>query len=86
MQHTLGRLTNPDRTYSRAELLGRSSLAPKAPGIYGWYFTPVPADVPTPSCVVSDRRRVEPDALPAKMLLQQRALTVSCWPSLEHTD
>jgi len=40
-------ILRPDRLYRRSECLGRESLVPPVPGIYGWYFDRIPEGVPT---------------------------------------
>lgn len=44
----------PERLFSRAEVLQRPSPVPKANGLYAWYFSDVPAVVPTDNCLKFD--------------------------------
>ena len=43
-------ILRPDRLYRRAECLGRGSLVPSVPGVYGWYFDRLPEGVPRVAC------------------------------------
>lgn len=47
-------LLDPDRLWMRREVLERPSPVPAAPGVYAWYFTSVPPEVPTEFCHVVD--------------------------------
>ena len=44
-------LLDPERLWSRAEVLARPCPVPSVPGVYAWYFREVPAGVPTDGCV-----------------------------------
>ena len=43
-------LLNPERLWTRAEVLGRPGPVPADPGVYAWYFTAVPPGVPVEGC------------------------------------
>jgi hypothetical protein len=47
-------IVSPSRVFSRAEVLTKSSVVPKRPGLYGWYFREIPPSVPTDGCVTVD--------------------------------
>lgn len=38
------------RRYTREEVLDKSRPAPQAPGVYGWWFRKLPADIDTRKC------------------------------------
>lgn len=40
--------------HSRAEVLARPSPVPQGPGIYGWWFRTLPAEIDVRGCVVRD--------------------------------
>jgi hypothetical protein len=44
-------LLQPQRLYSRAEVLTRPSAIPKTAGAYAWYFRDIPDGVPIEGCV-----------------------------------
>jgi hypothetical protein len=44
-------LVRPDRVWSRAEVLGRSSPVPAVAGTYAWYFEQLPAAIDTTRCI-----------------------------------
>ena len=44
-------LVNPERLYSRGEVLVNPSPIPKTSGIYAWYFKETPTQVPVDDCV-----------------------------------
>lgn len=43
-------LVRPGRLWSRADVLGRPCLVPAHPGVYGWYFKPLPYPIDTTRC------------------------------------
>ena len=44
---------NPERVWTRSEVLGRPSPVPRSPGIYGWYFDELPDPaIDATGCVV----------------------------------
>jgi hypothetical protein len=43
-------LTAPSHLWTADEVRGRPSPVPAEPGVYAWYFTSTPADVPTSDC------------------------------------
>ncbi|TRW45312.1 hypothetical protein FJ693_10030 [Georgenia yuyongxinii] len=47
-------LLNPDRLWTRREVLERPGPVPPAPGVYAWYFTGVPPEVPIEYCHVAN--------------------------------
>ena len=49
--HNIFPLIPPERLFTRAEVLQRSSPVPRAFGLYAWYFREVPAIVPTRGCL-----------------------------------
>lgn len=51
---TRGYLAAP--IHSRAEVLARPSPVPQEPGVYGWWFLELPAEIDTRRCVVRDGR------------------------------
>ena len=53
-EEVIEKLTNPERLYSRSEVLAKPSPVPKSRGIYAWYFKDIPPRVPTDGCVVKD--------------------------------
>jgi hypothetical protein len=44
-------LVQPDRVWSRAEVLGRPNPVPAVAGAYAWYFKQLPAAIDTTRCV-----------------------------------
>ena len=44
-------LTNPERLWSRAEVLDRPCPVPAEPGVYAWFFSDLPGQVATEGCV-----------------------------------
>lgn len=40
--------------YNRAEVLSRPSPVPRSPGVYGWWFQTLPADLDTTRCAQRD--------------------------------
>jgi hypothetical protein len=48
--HELDALLQPDRLFSRTEVLARPSPVPRQSGVYAWYFREVPPDVPIDGC------------------------------------
>lgn len=44
------RLLNPERLFTRAEVLDRPSPVPASPGVYAWYFDQIPNRVPVDGC------------------------------------
>lgn len=54
MSEVVDRLTNPERLWSRSELLVRPSPVPTRAGIYAWYFRQPPPSVPTDRCHTLD--------------------------------
>jgi hypothetical protein len=44
-------LLNPQRLWTRAEILTSPSPVHKHPGIYAWYFKQIPPDVPIDGCI-----------------------------------
>lgn len=45
---------SPSRLYTRSEVLIRPCPVPAAPGVYGWWFRQLPADMDTASCRSAD--------------------------------
>ena len=43
-------LTQPNKLWSRAEVLRKPCPVPDEPGIYAWYFEQIPPDVPVGMC------------------------------------
>jgi GIY-YIG catalytic domain-containing protein len=58
MTHSLSALAiallNPERLYSVGELRDASTLIPQEAGVYAWWFSKVPADVPTDEAAIRD--------------------------------
>jgi hypothetical protein len=50
----LKQFSQPERLFSRTDLLGRRGAAPKEHGFYGWYFSAIPDGVPSAGCIVAD--------------------------------
>jgi hypothetical protein len=48
------KLSNPDRLWSRSEVLSKPYPVPREPGLYVWYFKNPPQQVPTDDCVHSN--------------------------------
>ena len=44
-------LLNPERLFSRAEVLSRPCPIPAKRGVYAWYFSSIPDGVPTDGCL-----------------------------------
>jgi hypothetical protein len=44
-------LLEPQRLWSRAEILAQPNSVPRAPGIYAWYFREIPPGVPHHDCI-----------------------------------
>lgn len=44
----------PEKTYSRAEVMSRSTPVPAANGVYFWWFKDLPPCVPTDGCIEKD--------------------------------
>ena len=49
-------IINPQRLYSRSEVLSKPSPVPSVNGIYGWYFSEIPGSTPNEGCLVSDNK------------------------------
>ena len=47
-------ILQPDRFWSRAEVLANPSPVSRQPGVYGWYFKNIPPGVPTDNCRCQD--------------------------------
>jgi hypothetical protein len=47
-------ILQPDRFWSRAEVLANPSPVPRQPGVYGWYFKSIPLGIPTANCRSQD--------------------------------
>ena len=47
-------LINPERLYSRSEVLTRPCPIPAVRGVYAWYFKEPPPTVPTDGCLTKD--------------------------------
>ena len=47
-------LTNPERLFSRSEVLTRPCPIPAVRGVYAWYFKEPPPTVPTDGCLTKD--------------------------------
>jgi hypothetical protein len=47
-------LLNPERLFSRAEILSRPCPIPAKRGVYAWYFSAIPDGVPTDGCLSVD--------------------------------
>ena len=47
-------LTNPERLFSRSEVLTRPCPVPAVRGVYAWYFKEPPPTVPTDGCLTKD--------------------------------
>jgi hypothetical protein len=45
-------LLEPERLWSRSEVLASPSPVPREPGVYAWYFREIPPSVPTADCHV----------------------------------
>ena len=45
-------LLNPERKWSRQEVLAKPSPVPRRPGVYAWYFREIPPYVPVADCRV----------------------------------
>lgn len=52
------RLLNPQRLFSREEVLRSPCPVPASPGVYAWFFRNVPEVVPTSGCVEYDGLRL----------------------------
>lgn len=44
------RLLNPERLWTRKEVLAKPSPVPREPGVYAWYFREIPPNVPVVNC------------------------------------
>jgi hypothetical protein len=44
-------LVQPERLYSRCEVLAKATPVPKEPGVYAWYFRTVPPRIDASGCV-----------------------------------
>ncbi|MGV9678746.1 GIY-YIG nuclease family protein [Nocardia sp. NPDC003482] len=51
-EHATDYLAAP--TFTRAEVLARPSPVPGTPGVYGWWFRALPADIDTSGCATKD--------------------------------
>ena len=49
-------IINPQRLYSRSEVLSKPSPVPPVNGIYGWYFCEIPGITPNEGCLVSGNK------------------------------
>ena len=49
-------IINPQRFYSRSEVLSKPSPVPSVNGIYGWYFCEIPGITPNEGCLVSGNK------------------------------
>lgn len=49
--NVLAEFARPKRLWSRAEVLQRPCPVPARPGVYGWYFKPLPYPIDTSRCV-----------------------------------
>jgi hypothetical protein len=47
-------ITQPERLWSREEVLSRPCPVPPTPGVYGWYFRDLPCNADTAGCIVVD--------------------------------
>jgi hypothetical protein len=52
--HPDAALLQPEKLWSRHEIMTRPCPIPSAPGIYAWYFSKVPSGVPIEDCHVFD--------------------------------
>lgn len=43
-------LREPQKLWTRAEILGKPCPVPKVPGVYAWYFRTIPPQIPTAQC------------------------------------
>jgi len=73
----LQHLLNPQKLWTRVEILAKPGPVPKAPGFYAWYFDEVPVQVPTTNCVVRDRAvllyiGIAPESADSKQNLRTR--------------
>lgn len=48
---TISELLEPERIYSRAEVLTRPCPIPSSPGLYAWFFRDIPPGLTTDECV-----------------------------------
>jgi hypothetical protein len=46
-----GGFQEPDRLYARDEVLARPSAVPAGPGVYGWWFSSLPAPIDVSGCI-----------------------------------
>jgi hypothetical protein len=51
MKEILDQLLQPNKIFSRSEVLERPNPVPRQAGVYAWYFKEVPPRVPTSGCV-----------------------------------
>ena len=50
----LDSLTNPNKLYSRSEVLSTPCPVPEERGLYSWFFKSIPPGVPTDGCLTKD--------------------------------
>lgn len=50
----LNNLLNPERLWTREQVLARPSPVPASPGVYAWYFDNPPPGVPVEGCHTAD--------------------------------
>ena len=54
MGQLLDHLINPEKLYTRNQVLQRNGPVPSALGVYAWYFKETPPQVPIDNCTVND--------------------------------
>ena len=54
MEEYLDKLVNPNRLYTRTEVLQRKGPVPNEAGVYAWYFKETPPRVPLEKCVIHE--------------------------------
>ena len=54
MRDCMDSLTNPDRLYTRAEVVSRTNPVPSVSGVYAWFFREPPGICPTNGCVTKN--------------------------------
>jgi hypothetical protein len=51
-------LTDPQRVFSRSEMLAKPCPVPKERGVYAWFFKEVPSGVPVADCLQHDQLKL----------------------------
>ena len=49
----LEQVSDPERLWSRSEVLAKPSPVPRESGLYAWYFKDIPPEVPSDDCITS---------------------------------